>query len=146
MEKRDLNNKPQKSSSGKPKFNLNWLYLLIIFALFSGFFMGDRKQTKDVSWSVFESYMYKGYIEKIDVFSPIKTSWTGRIKRLCRLCFGKDDRPYAAKDRLISATITSDDAVLQAVTKVEEKTGKNIDFNVSQTAITWIFSSCFSFR
>ena len=129
MEKRDLNNKPQKSSSGKPKFNLNWLYLLIIFALFSGFFMGDRKQTKDVSWSVFESYMYKGYIEKIDVFSNKNIVNGVVLKDSAGYVFGKDSAMYA-KDRLISATITSDDAVLQAVTKVREKTGKNIDFNV----------------
>ena len=129
MEKRDLNNKPQKSSSGKPKFNLNWLYLLIIFALFSGFFMGDRKQAKDVSWSVFESYMYKGYIEKIDVFSNKNIVNGVVLKDSAGYVFGKDSAMYA-KDRLISATITSDDAVLQAVTKVREKTGKNIDFNV----------------
>ncbi len=130
MEKKDPNYKPQKNSSGKPKFNLNWLYLLIIFALFSGFFMGDRKPSKEVSWSVFESYMYKGYIEKIEVYSNKKTVKGTVLKDSSQYVFGKDSSAYA-KDRLISATITSDDAVLQTVGKVREKTGKNIDFNVN---------------
>ncbi len=130
MENKDLNKKPQKTPSTKPKFNLNWLYLLIIFALFSGFFMGDRKQTKDVSWSVFESYMYKGYIEKIDVYSNKNIVNGVVLKDSAQFVFGKDSAAYA-KDRLISATITSDDAVLQAVAKVREKTGQNIDFNVN---------------
>ena len=130
MEKRDPNNKSQKTSSGKPKFNLNWLYIFIIFALFSGFFMGDRKTAKDVSWSVFESYMYKGYIEKIDVYSNKNIAKGVVLKDSVQYVFGKDSTTYA-KDRMISATITSDDAVLQAVAKVREETGKNIDFNVN---------------
>lgn len=131
MEKRDLNNKPQKSPSGKPKFNLNWLYLFIIFALFSGFFFGDRKTTKDVSWSVFEDYMYKGYIDKIDVYSNKNVVQGLVAKDSAQYVFGKDSTAYA-KDRLVSSTITSDDAVLQTVGKVREKTGKNIEFKVNQ--------------
>lgn len=130
MEKRDLNNKPQKPSPGKPKFNLNWLYILIVFALFSGFFMGDRKPAKEVSWSVFESYMYKGYIDKIDVYSNKNTAKGVVAKDSVQYVFGKDSSSYA-KDRLISTVITSDDAVLQTVAKVREKTGKNIDFGVN---------------
>ncbi|MHB9056303.1 MAG: ATP-dependent zinc metalloprotease FtsH [Paludibacteraceae bacterium] len=130
MEKRDLNNKPQKTSPGKPKFNLNWLYILIVFALFSGFFMGDRKPAKEVSWSVFESYMYKGYIDKIDVYSNKNIAKGVVAKDSVQYVFGKDSSSYA-KDRLISTVITSDDAVLQTVAKVREKTGKNIDFGVN---------------
>ncbi len=131
MEKKDLNKNPQKKQPGKPKFNLNWLYFLIIFALFSSFFFGDRTNSKEVSWTAFESYLYKGYVEKVDVFSNKKIVKGVVIKDSMQQVFGKDAEMYA-KDRLVSAKVTSDDAVLRTIDKVREQTGKNIELEVNQ--------------
>ena len=131
MENKDLNKNPQKKQQGKPKFSLNWLYFLIIFALFSSFFFGDKTNSKEVSWTAFESYLYKGYVEKVDVFSNKKIVEGVVIKDSMQQVFGKDADTYA-KDRLVSAKVTSDDAVLRTIDKVREQTGKNIELEVNQ--------------
>lgn len=132
MEKKDFNNNNSKNNKqGKPKFSLNWLYLLIIFAMFSSFFFGDKTNSKEVSWTVFESYLYKGYVEKVDVFSNKKIVKGVVLKDSMQQVFGKDSEMYA-KDRLVSAKVTSDDAVLRSIDKVREQTGKNIELEVNQ--------------
>ncbi|MFV0390678.1 MAG: ATP-dependent zinc metalloprotease FtsH [Paludibacteraceae bacterium] len=122
---------PGKPQQGKPKFNLNWLYFFIIFALFGSFFFGDRSTAKEVPWTTFESYLYKGYVEKVDVFSNKNVVKGVVIKDSMQHVFGKDTEMYA-KDRLVSAKVTSDDAVLRSIDKVREETGKIIELEVNQ--------------
>ena len=136
MEKKDFKQPPQKKQPGKPKFNLNWLYFLILFALFSSFFFGDRTTSKDVSWSKFESFLDSGYIEKVDVYSNKKIAKGLVIKDSMQQVFGKDAEAYA-KDRLVSTKITSDDAVLQSTREInkrnkEKANRKNIELEVKQ--------------
>lgn len=140
MEKKDFKQPPQKKQpgkpTGKPKFNLNWLYFLILFALFSSFFFGDRTTSKDVSWSKFESFLDSGYIEKVDVYSNKKIAKGLVIKDSLQRVFGKDAEAYA-KDRLVSTKITSDDAVLQSTREInkrnkEKANRKNIELEVKQ--------------
>lgn len=132
MENKDFKqNSPNKPQQGKPKFNLNWLYFFIIFALFGSFFFGDRSTAKEVPWTTFESYLYKGYVEKVDVFSNKNVVRGVVIKDSMQHVFGKDAEMYA-KDRLVSAKVTSDDAVLRSIDKVREETGKTIELEVNQ--------------
>ena len=61
------------------KFNIYWLYLIILVVLGGIFFMHDDSQTKDVSWTEFEGYVVKGGVKNIvvttdkpgDIFCPL---------------------------------------------------------------------------
>lgn len=130
--KNDTNNKPQNKQIKKPKFNLSWLYFLILFFLISSFFFGKDKTQKEISWSTFETYLNSGYIEKIDVFTNKKTLQASVFKDSAQRVFGKDLETYE-KDRLVSTNIpSSDNAVLQAVDKARERTGQKIEIKFNQ--------------
>jgi len=131
MANKESNNRPQKPNNGKPKFSLNWLYILIVVALFSGLFMGDHKPAKEVPWSTFEDFLYKGYIEKVEVFSNKNMANGIVVRDSMKYVFGKDSTMYL-KDRLVTSRVTSDDAVLQTVSKVKDKTNKSIELKVNQ--------------
>ena len=64
------------------KFNIYWLYLIILVVLGGIFFMHDDSQTKDVSWTEFEGYVVKGGVKNIVVYAD---------KRQAE---GEDARPY----------------------------------------------------
>lgn len=131
MEKKDLNKNPKNDKQGKPKFNLSWLYFLILFAVFSSFFFGDRSTAKDVPWTTFENYLHQGYIEKVDVYSNKKIAKGVVFKDSLRQVFGKDAESYA-KDRLVSTKVTSDDAVLRSIDRARAESGRDITLEVNQ--------------
>ena len=64
------NKNPQKPKM--PRFNLNWIYIIVIgtlaFMLFQGNGLSsDSSYNKEVSYTVFKDYIAKGYTEKIKV-------------------------------------------------------------------------------
>lgn len=66
------NNPPQggKNNNKTPKFNLSWLYILVIGALTFMFFQGnngDGGYNKEVSYTDFKKYVADGYTNKIKV-------------------------------------------------------------------------------
>lgn len=59
-------NSPQKQQHG-PKFNLTWLYLLIIVALgFIYFSSNGVSAAQTTSYTQFQQYVMKGYVEKVE--------------------------------------------------------------------------------
>lgn len=132
MEKKDLNRNPKNKPQGsKPKFSLSWLYMLIIFAFISSIFFKDNKTSKMVPWTTFESYLTKGYIDRVEVYSNKKNVLGYVLKDSMAHVYGKDTTVYA-KDRLIATKVTSDDAVLRSVDKIREDTGRKIELEVMQ--------------
>ncbi len=61
-------NKGGEKPKGKFKFSIFWMYAMILFVL-GGIYMfsGNTLDTKDVSWSEFESYVESKGVEKITV-------------------------------------------------------------------------------
>ena len=132
MEKKDNNNSNPKQPGKpiKPKFNLNWLYFLILFGMFSGFLFRGGSPAKETPWSEFERYLDSGYIEKVEVFSNKKVANGVVIKDSMYRVYGKDTVAYK-KDRLITTNVTSEDAVLRSIKEAQELTGKDIEFKVN---------------
>ncbi len=61
-----LGGKPSK----KPKFSLSWIYTIAIVILLGSFlFDGMGGSSKEISFSTFEEYVEKGYIESMTVFT-----------------------------------------------------------------------------
>lgn len=58
------NKKPLKTNM--PRFNLNWMYLIILVMLFGLFLTNDgSKAQKSVSYDEFQDYVRKGYVKKV---------------------------------------------------------------------------------
>jgi cell division protease FtsH len=73
MERKNTN--PQQPNNNKPngkmfKFNLSWIYAIILMALAGSFlFSQDDNKSKEIAYSSFEEYLLQGFIEKIDVYT-----------------------------------------------------------------------------
>lgn len=68
-----MNNKPQKPNKPNkmnlPKFNLNWIFFLIAMMLLGLLITNPGNSlSKEVSYDEFQSYIRKGYIEKVTAF------------------------------------------------------------------------------
>ena len=58
---------PLKPAGKGPKFNISWIYGVIILILLGSYFFSDTPTTKDVPFSTFQEYVKNGDIESIDV-------------------------------------------------------------------------------
>ena len=69
MENKTPNPNPIKPNSKVPKFNISWIYGIIIFTLMGLFFFGENTPSKEVPFTTFKDYVKQGMIEKVDVYS-----------------------------------------------------------------------------
>ncbi len=55
-----------KPKVNMPRFNLNWLYLVIVITLIALYMSrGDNALTKNINYSEFKEYVNKGYVNKV---------------------------------------------------------------------------------
>lgn len=106
MENKTPKNDPKKPITKKPKFNISWIYGIIILVLLGSYFFNDNAPAKEVAYSTFEEYVNSGMVEKINVFSA-KTTLNAKIdSSYISKVFGDKADAYK-KDRLISVQIPS---------------------------------------
>jgi len=97
---------PNKTPGKGSKFNITWIYGLIILVLIGSYFWGSVPPAMDVPYSTFKNYVRKGYVEKIDVFTN-KNTLDARIKKeAVNSVFGKDAKLYS-EERTITVGIGS---------------------------------------
>lgn len=99
-------NQNQKSQSKMPRFNIGWIYGIIILVLVGSYFLSDNTQSMDVPFSTFQEYVKSGKIEKIDVYPARNVVQAVVIKDSLKKVFGDKYQDYA-KDRLINVRIPS---------------------------------------
>jgi len=120
MEQKNNNNPAGKPNPKKVKFNIGWIYGIIIFALMASYLFGDRVPIKEISsYPVFKQYVQEGLIESISVFpqkneveAVVKDS-VGAMKKI----FGAGYETYQ-KDRKVSVKIPSADKFEEFVSEV----------------------------
>ncbi len=64
------NQRPNDKKPKMPRFNLNWIYFIILSLLIGSFFFGndlttDSSISKEVKYSIFQQYVAKGYAKSI---------------------------------------------------------------------------------
>lgn len=105
-------NKPPKKRSFI--VNLYWMYGFILVALISIWFLQDNSLKKEVSWTEFESYVEKGGVQKIVVFSN-KNEAEGYLNDAnATKVFGSQYQPKQGMNPKVTTNIPSSD-------KFEEK-------------------------
>ncbi len=108
MENKTPNQNPLKPSGKSPKFNISWIYGIIILILVGSWLFADNVPSKDVPFSTFEEYVKNGMVEKIDVYSSKNSVEAQVTKESVKKVFGSQSDTYA-KDRMISVRIPSVD-------------------------------------
>ncbi len=106
MENKTPNQNPLKPSGKFPKFNITWIYGIIILVLVGSYVASAGTESKEVPFSTFEEYVKDGVIEKIDVYSSKNTLDATIVKDSLKKVFGEKYESYA-KDRLITVRIPS---------------------------------------
>jgi cell division protease FtsH len=95
------NNNPQQKPSGKGfKFNLTWIYIIIIAILIGSYLFSDNTPVKEVPFSTFENYMYTHKMEKIDVYSSRNVAEALIVKDSIKQVFGDKSEIYAKEPRI----------------------------------------------
>ena len=102
-------NSSQKPATKGPKFNVSWLYGILIMILLGSYFFGNQGAVKTVnSYPTFKSYVEKGYIESIEVYAAknqVQAVIEDSLPSL-KAVFGEYYKSFE-KDRRISVNIPS---------------------------------------
>ena len=118
MENKTSKDNPKPTGKG-PKFNITWIYGIIILVLIGSYFLNDTAPLKEVPYSTFEEYVKKGHIEKIEVY-PNKNTISAKVnKTSVKIVYGDKSNLYE-KDRLISVRIPSVEEFSKFINKSKE--------------------------
>jgi len=120
MENKTPNQNPVKPTGKMPKFNISWIYGIIILVLLGSYFFSDNVQSKVVPFSTFEEYVKAGLVEKIDVY-PAKNSLEAVVtKESVKKVFGEKSESYA-KDRLITVNFPTVDQFSKFIQQAKDQ-------------------------
>jgi len=104
-------NSSQKPVGKGPKFNVSWLYGIIIMTMLGWYFFGDTSAVKTInSYPTFKQYVELGYIESIEVYAS-KNQVEAVVKdslATLKEVFGQNYKSFE-KDRRIRVNIPSAD-------------------------------------
>ena len=102
-------NSSQKPAGKGPKFNVSWIYGILMMILLGTYFFGDQGAVKTInSYPTFKSYVEKGYIESIEVYAAknqVQAQVEDSLPSL-KAVFGEHYKNFE-KDRRISVNIPS---------------------------------------
>ena len=117
MENKTPNPNPLKPVGKSPKFNISWIYGIIIFTLMGLFFFGENTPSKDVPFTTFKDYVLRGMIEKVDVYSSknlIEAQLTNYTKApvdsvFLQRAFGNNYKSFASNEKALKDSLTKKD-------------------------------------
>ena len=130
------NNKPDqnlnpdnknKKPSGKFNFNFTWIYGLIVLVLLGSYFFSDTTPAKEVSYSTFQEYVEKGFVEEITVYTSRNTLEAKITPNAVSEVFGNNNDTY--KEKSITVETPSVDEVSRFIDKAKAEYGYTGDTN-----------------
>ncbi|MEA4985025.1 ATP-dependent zinc metalloprotease FtsH [bioreactor metagenome] len=121
MEEKKKQLNPAKPGGKGPKFNISWIYGIIIMVLLGTYMFGDKVPVKEIqSYPVFKQYVIDGYIESIEVFpqknlveAVVEDSVAGK-----KAVFGENYKTYEP-ERKVSVKIPSADKFEEFISEVK---------------------------
>ena len=124
MENKTPNQSPVKPTGKFPKFNISWIYGIIILVLLGSYFFNENTPTKEVPFTTFKEYIKQGMIVKIDVFNSknaieaklVDYSKISTDTAALRKAFGEKYRTLALDPKALKDSLTKKDT--QALKKV----------------------------
>lgn len=121
MEEKKKQLNPAKPGGKGPKFNISWIYGIIVLVLIGTYMFGDKVPVKEIqSYPVFKQYVIDGYIESIEVYpqknlveAVVKDSAAGK-----KVVFGENYKTYEP-ERKVSVKIPSADKFEEFISEVK---------------------------
>lgn len=118
------NNAPRPNTGGTPKFNLNWLYALIILVLGILYFTKqDGGMSKSITYTEFKGYVQKGYVTKIVSYND--NSLDVYIKPEFAPEVFKTDAKKIGRSPMVTTRIGSTDSLEKFLVEEETKNPQN---------------------
>ena len=117
MENKTPNQSPVKPTGKFPKFNISWIYGIIILVLLGSYFFNENTPTKEIPYSTFQEYVKQGMVEKVDVYNS-KNSIVAKLidyskisadTAALRKTFGEKYRVLALDPKALKDSLTKKD-------------------------------------
>lgn len=139
------NQTPASKPGGKtPKFNISWIYGIIVLVLIGTYIFGDNVPVKDIqSYPTFKQYVLKGYIESIEVF-PQKNQVEAVVEdsvASMKKVFGESYKTYE-KERKVSVKIPSADKFEEFISEAKFQ---NVSYKESKNYLDMFLFSVLPF-
>ena len=147
----DNNNKPLGDNQPKmPRFNMNWIYTIILVVLLVGFFsdggsaiMGGPSASQEATYTKFKIYVQKGYAKSV-VINKDKGTLRMYVKPdNIRDVFGQSGQ-QVGRDPFVSVTYGSADALDTYLTAAQQ-TGKIADYSYEKDSNSGLMSLFYTF-
>ena len=145
------NNKPLGDNQPKmPRFNMNWIYTIILVVLLVGFFsdggsaiMGGPSASQEATYTKFKIYVQKGYAKSV-VINKDKGTLRMYVKPdKIRDVFGQSGQQMG-RDPFVSVTYGSADALDTYLTAAQQ-TGKIADYSYEKDSNSGLMSLFYTF-
>ena len=145
------NNKPLGDNQPKmPRFNMNWIYTIILVVLLVGFFsdggsaiMGGPSASQEATYTKFKIYVHKGYAKSV-VINKDKGTLRMYVKPdKIRDVFGQSGQ-QVGRDPFVSVTYGSADALDTYLTAAQQ-TGKIADYSYEKDSNSGLMSLFYTF-
>ena len=147
----DNNNKPLGDNQPKmPRFNMNWIYTIILVVLLVGFFsdggsaiMGGPSASQEATYTKFKIYVQNGYAKSV-VINKDKGTLRMYVKPdKIRDVFGQSGQ-QVGRDPFVSVTYGSADALDTYLTAAQQ-TGKIADYSYEKDSNSGLMSLFYTF-
>jgi cell division protease FtsH len=124
MENKTPNQSPIKPTGKFPKFNISWIYGIIILFLLGSYFFNENTPTKEVPFTTFKEYVKQGMISKISVYNS-KNSIEAQLVDYSKISTDTAalNKAFGEKYRLLSL---SPKILKDSLTKKDTKTLKSV--------------------
>ena len=114
MENKTPNQNPIKPTGKLPKFNISWIYGIIILVLLGSYFFNENTPTKEVPFTTFKEYVKQGMIVKVNVFNSknaieaqlIDYSKVANDTLALRKAFGEKYKSLALEPKTLKDSLT----------------------------------------
>lgn len=139
------NQTPAPKPGGKtPKFNISWIYGIIVLVLIGTYIFGDNVPVKDIqSYPTFKQYVLNGYIESIEVF-PQKNQVEAVVEdsvASMKKVFGESYKTYE-KERKVIVKIPSADKFEEFISEAKFQ---NVSYKESKDYLNMFLFSVLPF-
>ncbi len=118
------NKSPLKSKKKGGRFNLYWMYTIIILSLFGLYFINDNSMRREVNWTEFEKIAQEGGIEKVVVYAQKNVAEAQLNDSTAKEVFATDN---IAGKAMIKTNIPSGDSFNETLNRWKAENGFSAD-------------------
>src|ERR1035437_2441324 len=119
MEDKSPNQIPKKPVGKFPKFNISWIYGIIILFLLGSYFFKENVPAKEVPFTSFKDFVKQGMIQKINVYNSkneieatlINYNEASKDTALLRKAFGDNYKVLASNPKLLKDSLARKDTL-----------------------------------